>query len=225
MDCSRSWLTELSRAARRRSVRRRASASAAVRDDLLQSIREEAERLSRYVGDLLDMTRLEGGALVARRDWLDARDVLRAAVERVKRRLGGRKIEWDFPDQVTLVMADPTLLEQALVNILENAIAYSPEASTIEVAAYEDHRNVVISIEDEGRGIPTADLERVFEKFRRLDEASDRGKGSGLGLAIAKGFIEVMDGRIAAASPIHEGRGTRILISLPKSRPTPEGLL
>ena len=199
--------------------------SAAVRDDLLQSIREEAERLSRYVGDLLDMTRLEGGALVARRDWLDARDVLRAAVERVKRRMGGRKVAWDFPDKVTLVMADPTLLEQALVNILENAIAYSPDDSTIEVACYEDHRNVVISIEDEGRGIPTPDLERVFEKFRRLDEASDRGKGSGLGLAISKGFIEVMDGRIAAASPIHEGRGTRILISLPKSRATPEGLL
>ena len=74
--------------------------SAAVRDDLLQSIREEAERLSRYVGDLLDMTRLEGGALVARRDWLDARDVLRAAVERVKRRMGGRKVAWDFPDKV-----------------------------------------------------------------------------------------------------------------------------
>ena len=202
-----------------------ASLSAAVRDDLLQSIREEAERLSRYVGDLLDMTRLEGGALVARRDWLDARDVLRAAVERIRRRLGARKIKWDFPDQVTLIMADPTLLEQALVNILENAIAYSPDGSTIEVAAYEDHRNVVISIEDEGRGIPTHDLERVFEKFRRLDEASDRGKGAGLGLAISKGFIEVMDGRIAAASPIHEGRGTRILISLPKSQPTPEGLL
>ncbi|HMO42921.1 MAG TPA: DUF4118 domain-containing protein, partial [Phenylobacterium sp.] len=132
-----------------------AGLSAAVRDDLLQSIREEAERLSRYVGDLLDMTRLEGGALVARRDWLDARDVLRAAVERMSRRLGRRRIAWDFPDKVTLVMADPTLLEQALVNILENAIAYSPDASTIEVAAYEDHRNVVISIEDEGRGIPT----------------------------------------------------------------------
>ncbi len=109
--------------------------------------------------------------------------------------------------------------------LFRSAIAYSPNDSTIEVACYEDHRNVVISIEDEGRGIPTPDLERVFEKFRRLDEASDRGKGSGLGLAISKGFIEVMDGRIAAASPIHEGRGTRILISLPKSRATPEGLL
>lgn len=196
-----------------------------VRDDLLLSIREEAERLNRYVGDLLDMTRLEGGALVTRRDWTDVRDVLRAAVERVKRRLEGRKVKWDFPDQVTLVVADPTLLEQALTNILENAIAYSPDKTTIEVAAYEDRRNVVISIEDEGRGIPTAELERVFEKFRRMEEASDRGKGAGLGLAISKGFVEAMGGRIAAASPIHDGRGTRILISLPKDRETPDYML
>jgi two-component system sensor histidine kinase KdpD len=193
-----------------------------VRDDLMISIREEAERLNRYVGDLLDMTRLEGGALVTRREWTDVRDVLRASVERVKRRLEKRRVAWDFPDQVTLVMADPSLLEQALVNILENAIAYSPDGTTVEVAAYEDRRNVVISIEDEGRGIPTAELERVFEKFRRMDEATDRGKGAGLGLAISKGFVEAMGGRIAAASPIHEGRGTRILISLPKEQATPD---
>lgn len=199
--------------------------SARVREDLLVSIREEAERLNRYVGDLLDMTRLEGGALVTRREWTDVRDVLRAAVDRVRRRLEGRAVRWDFPEQVTLVMADATLLEQALVNILENAIAYSPESTTIEVAAYEDRNNVVISIEDEGRGIPTAELERVFEKFRRMEEATDRGKGAGLGLAISKGFVEAMGGRIAAASPIHDGRGTRILISLPKERPTPIGLM
>ena len=198
---------------------------ARVRDDLLLSIREEAERLNRYVGDLLDMTRLEGGALVTRREWSDVRDILRAAVDQVKRRLENRRLAWDFPDKVTLVMADPSLLEQALVNILENAIAYSPDATTIEVAAYEDRNNVVISIEDEGRGIPTAELERVFEKFRRMDESTDRGKGAGLGLAISKGFVEAMGGRIAAASPIHDGRGTRILISLPKERATPSGLL
>jgi two-component system sensor histidine kinase KdpD len=193
--------------------------SASVRADLLVSIREEAERLNRYVGDLLDMTRLEGGALVTRQEWVDVRDVLRAGVERVKRRLGKRKMMWDFPDRFTLVKADPSLLEQALVNILENAIAYSPDGTAIEVAAYEDRRNVVISIEDEGRGIPTAELERVFEKFRRMEEATDRGKGAGLGLAISKGFVEAMGGRIAAASPIHDGRGTRILISLPKQGP------
>lgn len=193
--------------------------SASVRADLLVSIREEAERLNRYVGDLLDMTRLEGGALVTRQEWVDVRDVLRAGVERVKRRLSKRKMVWDFPDRFTLVKADPSLLEQALVNILENAIAYSPDGTAIEVAAFEDRRNVVISIEDEGRGIPTAELERVFEKFRRMEEATDRGKGAGLGLAISKGFVEAMGGRIAAASPIHDGRGTRILISLPKQGP------
>jgi two-component system sensor histidine kinase KdpD len=186
-----------------------------VQRDLLVSIREEAERLSRYVGDLLDMTRLEGGALVTRRDWVDIRDVLRAAVDRVRRRLGDRKVVRDFPDELSMVKADPSLLEQALVNILENAVAYSPDGSPIEVAAYEDR----------GSGIPTEALERVFEKFRRLDEATDRGKGSGLGLAISKGFVEAMGGRIAAASPIHEGRGTRILISLPKERVMPGILL
>jgi two-component system sensor histidine kinase KdpD len=124
-----------------------------------------------------------------------------------------------------MIMADGSLLEQALVNILENAIAYSPTGTAIETAAYEDRGNVVISIEDEGRGIPTTELERVFERFRRMEEATDRGKGAGLGLAIAKGFVEAMGGRIAAASPIHDGRGTRILISLPKERVTPEILL
>jgi two-component system sensor histidine kinase KdpD len=198
----------------------------AVQRDLLDSIREEAERLNRYVGDLLDMTRIEGGALAPRKEWLDAREVLAAALERVSRRLGERKVARDFPPQLSLVRADPGLLEQGLVNILENAIAYSPDGSTIEVAAYEDLRNVVLSIEDEGRGIPTTELEKVFEKFRRMEEkASDRGKGAGLGLAISKGFVEAMGGRIAAASPIHEGRGTRILISLPKEMATPASLL
>jgi two-component system sensor histidine kinase KdpD len=196
-----------------------------VQVDLLSSIREEAERLNRYVGNLLDMTRLEGGGLDLRSDWVDVRDVLGAAADRVARRVGARKVARDFPPMLTLVKVDPALLEQALVNILENAVAYSPDQSTIELAAYEDRNNVVISIEDEGRGIPTAELERVFEKFRRMEEATDRGKGAGLGLAISKGFVEAMGGRIAAASPIHEGRGTRVLISLPKTVTVPDMLL
>lgn len=197
----------------------------AVRADLLLSIREEAERLSRYVGDLLDMTRLEGGGLNIRADWVDVRDVLNAAGKRVARRLGERKLARDFPAQLSLVMVDQGLLEQALVNILENAIAYSPDGSTVELAAYEDRGAVVISIEDEGKGIPTAELERVFDKFRRMEEPSDRTKGAGLGLAIARGFVEAMNGRIAAASPIQDGKGTRILISLPKAVVTHPSLL
>ena len=193
-----------------------------VRADLLISIREEAERLNRYVGDLLDMTRLEGGALKTRSDWTDVRDVMAGAIARVERRLESRPLTRDFPEELSMVQIDPGLLEQATVNILENAIAYSPDALPIDVAIYEDRNNVVISIEDEGRGIPRTDIERVFDKFRRLEAPSDRAtgdrKGAGLGLSIAKGFVEAMGGRIAAASPIHGDRGTRILISLAKSR-------
>ena len=196
-----------------------------VRRDLLVSIKEEAERLSRYVGDLLDMTRLEGGGVVTRKDWVDVRDILRAALGRMERRRGERALVTDFPGELSLVQADPGLLEQALVNILENAIAYSADGSAIEAAAYEDRGNVVISIEDEGRGIPTTELKQVFEKFRRMGDATDRVKGTGLGLAISKGFIEAMGGRIAAASPIHDGRGTRVLVSLPKAIATHETLL
>ena len=204
----------------------------AVRRDVLEGVREEAERLSRYVGDLLDMTRLEGGALETRRDWLDVRDVLAAAGERVARRLGARTLVRDFPPELSMVKGDAGLLEQAVVNVLENAIAYGPDDEAIELAAFEDRANVVISIEDEGRGIPTAELTRVFDRFRRMDEPTDRvaqTKGSGLGLAIAKGFVEAMGGRIAASSPIHDGpdgrRGTRILISLPKETVTPGHML
>ena len=193
-----------------------------VSGDLLISIREEAERLNRYVGDLLDMTRLEGGALRTRSEWTDARDVLGAAIARVERRLGSRRLTRDFPADLAVVQVDPGLLEQAIVNVLENAIAYSPDGSLIEVAAYEDRGSVLVSIEDEGPGIPKADIDRIFEKFRRLEEPTDRtpssrNKGAGLGLSIARGFIEAMGGRIAAASPLLDGRGTRILISLPKS--------
>ena len=124
--------------------------SPAVRADLLLSIREEAERLNRYVGDLLDMTRLEGGALQVRADWIDVRDILNAAAERVSRRLGDRTVMRDFPAELSPGQADDGLLEQALVNILENAIAYSPDGSTIELAAYEDRGSVVIS--HRGRG-------------------------------------------------------------------------
>jgi two-component system sensor histidine kinase KdpD len=193
----------------------------AVASDLLVSIREEAERLNRYVGDLLDMTRLEGGALRTRAEWTDARDVLGAAIARVERRLGNRRLTRDFPPDLAVVRVDPGLLEQAIVNVLENAIAYSPDGSVIEVAAYEDRGSVLISIEDEGPGIPKAEIDRIFEKFRRLEEPTDRAthasKGAGLGLSIARGFIEAMGGRIAAASPLLDGRGTRILISLPKT--------
>jgi two-component system sensor histidine kinase KdpD len=198
-----------------------------VRSDLLLSIREEAERLNRYVGDLLDMSRLEGGALRIRSEWTDVRHVADAAIGRVSRRLGQRRLVRDFSRELTSVRADPVLLEQAIINLLDNAIAYSPDGSGVEVAAYEDHGHVVIAIEDEGPGIPPADVERAFETFRQPDALSrgDRRGGSSLGLSIAKGFVEAMGGRIAVASPILHGRGARALISLAKATPTHQALL
>ena len=200
-----------------------------VRRDLLSSISEEADRLNRYVGDLLDMSRLEGGALKTRSQWTDVRDVLDAAATRVSRRLGRRVLVRDVPAELASVKLDASLLEQAVVNILENAVAYGPDGSRIEVSAYEDLGNVVISVDDEGPGIPKAELDKVFDKFRRLEESTDRvrgpGQGVGLGLSIAKGFVEAMGGRIVAVSPLLDGKGTRVLISLPKTVRTHPSLL
>lgn len=190
---------------------------ASTKQDLLESIREEAERLNHYIRNLLDMTRLEGGGVKLRLESAYVEDVLRTATARLSRRIGEHSITYDFPQQLPKVTIDPGLLEQAIVNILENAIAYSPDHTEISIAAYEDRRKVIISIEDEGMGIPTDELERVFDKFRRLEEPTDRSKGVGLGLSITKGFIEAMGGTIVAASPIHGDKGTRMLIGLNKS--------
>ena len=197
----------------------------AVRRDLLESIAQAARRLNRYVGDLLDMSRLEGGALTPRRELTDVRAVLASAVDRLEGRLDGRPIRRDFADRLSRVNADPTLLEQAVLNIIENAAAYSPPGAPIELAVHEDLGHVLIAIEDAGPGIPPEALEQVFDRFRRLNQPTDRGHGLGLGLSIAKGFVEAMGGRIAASSPVADGHGTRILIALPKPHPTPKDLM
>lgn len=201
------------------------SLTPSVRRDLLQSIAEEARRLNRYVGDLLDMSRLEGGALKPRREPTDVRAVLTATLSRLREQVGDRRIVHEFASQMSLVNADPTLLGQAVLNILENAVAYSPDHSSIELAVQEDLDHVLISIEDQGPGIPTHALDSIFDRFRRLETPTDRAQGLGLGLSIAKGFVEAMGGRIAATSPVLEGRGTRFLISLPKAHRTPRDLL
>lgn len=197
----------------------------AVRRDLLESIVEEARRLNRYVGDLLDMARLEAGALRPRKDWIDAREVIASALTRLGERAGGRRIERDFARDLSRLRLDRTLLEQAILNVLENAIVYGPEGSRIEVSAHEDPAHVVVTIEDEGPGIAPHALKDIFDRFHRLERSSDRGEGLGLGLSIARGFVEAMGGRIAATSPVADGRGTRFVISLPKSTRTPKGLL
>ncbi len=197
----------------------------AVRRDLLKSIREDAERLNRYVGTLLDMARLEGGALKPKQDWVDVREVAGSAVEQVRDRLGRRKVIREFARPLSMVRADATLLEQALLNLLDNAVSHTPDGSDIEIAAFEDPKNVLISVEDQGPGVPQEARANVFDRFRRAKAVADRTGGLGLGLSITKGFVEAMGGRVAVVSPVADGRGARFLMSFPKASETPRGLL
>jgi two-component system sensor histidine kinase KdpD len=195
-----------------------------VKRDLLQNIAQEARRLNRYVGDLLDMGRLEAGALRPKSEWTDVRDVANAAIARLPPD-AARRVTRDFSRDLSKVRLDAALLEQSLFNVLENAASHGGEAGRIEVAAFEDLAHVLIAVDDDGPGIPAQALHMIFDRFKRLQEPSDRSGGLGLGLAIAKGFVEAMQGRIEAVSPIVGDRGARIVISLPKTTPTPRDLL
>lgn len=194
-----------------------------VRRDLLRSIQEDAERLNEHVGALLDMGRLEGGALKPREEWVDVRELIGSAIRRLATRLGGHRIERDFADRLSLVKADPTLVEQAILNLLDNAAVHTPPGGTLRVSAHEDARCVVVSVDDEGPGVPAEQQAAIFDKFRR--GPSDRTGGLGLGLSITKGFIEAMGGRVALASPLGPAGGSRFMIGLNKVAETPRGLL
>lgn len=198
---------------------------APVRRDLLRSIQQDAQQLNRHIGALLDMARLEGGALHPKQEWTDVREIIGSATRRLRAELAGHRIERDFAVDLSLIKADPTLLEQSILNVLQNAATYSPPGGTLRIGTYEDHRHVVISIDDEGPGIPQADQSRVFDRFLRLAAQGSHSSGLGLGLSIARGFVEAMGGRIAVASPLTSDGGTRFAISLPKIAETPRGLL
>jgi two-component system sensor histidine kinase KdpD len=196
----------------------------AVRSDLLRSIQEDARRLNQHIGALLDMARLEGGALQPRRELTDVREVAASALRRLQPSLAGRQVKRDFARELSLAPADPVLLEQVLVNLLDNAAAHTPEGAAIEVSVHEDPKCVLLAVEDEGPGVPEGELARIFDKFHRAG-GSGRSGGLGLGLSIAKGFVAAMGGRLAAASPVAGGRGARFVVTLPKAVATPRGLL
>ncbi|KQV43806.1 MULTISPECIES: sensor histidine kinase KdpD [unclassified Rhizobium] len=186
------------------------------RDDLLQSIEEEGSRMSRFVANLLDMTRIEAGTIQPKRDWVDVADTVQMAVERARKYFPDRMIETSIAQGLPLVAGDGVLLGQVLFNLLDNAVKYGGQ-EPIQVFARPDGSDVVISVTDLGRGIPPEDLDRVFEKFYRRGKSDGRAAGTGLGLSIARGFIEAMGGRIHAESPAVKKRGTRIVIRLPSS--------
>ena len=181
---------------------------------LAETIREEGERLNRYVQNLLDMTRITYGALVLKKEWVEPRELVGRAVRQLRQELRGFDVRIDVPLTLPVVKADPVLLEQALVNVLDNAAKYAPAGTAIRIAAERSEGLVRLVVEDEGPGIPEAERERVFDMFYRVREGDGAGKGTGLGLAIARGILEAHGGTIRALSG-REGRGTRIEIGLP----------
>ena len=184
------------------------------RDDLLASIEEEGARLSRFVANLLDMTRIEAGTVNAKRDWVDVADVARTAVDRARKYFPKRVIETSVAPNLPMIRGDSVLLGQVLFNILDNANKYGGD-EPINVYVRRDGDDVVLSVTDLGKGIPPANLDRIFEKFYRSGKPDGRSPGTGLGLSIAKGFVEAMGGSVKAESPALRRRGTRITLSFP----------
>jgi two-component system sensor histidine kinase KdpD len=182
------------------------------RRSLVENAREEAERLNQLVGNLLDMTRLEAGALRATCEPGDVQDAIGAALKVLDDRLSGRSLTVDIPPDMPLVPMDFVLMVQVLVNLLDNALKYSSPGTPIEVQARVDGSEARIQVADRGMGIPADDLSRVFDKFYRVQRPGQMG-GTGLGLSICKGFVEAQGGRIWAQN--REGGGTVLSISLP----------
>lgn len=184
------------------------------RRDLLASIEEESGRLSRFVANLLDMSRLESGAIKVRGDFLDPAEIVRGAVERCRKAFPGMKVETSLAPRLPFIRGDAGLLEQVLFNLLDNAHKYGGETGA-SVHARQEGQEVVISVTDEGPGVKPADLEKIFEKFYRGGRPDGRKAGTGLGLSICKGLVEAMGGRIEAQSPAVRRRGTRIVTRFP----------
>jgi two-component system sensor histidine kinase KdpD len=185
------------------------------RVDLLSTIEEEATRLSRFVSNLLDMTRLEAGALDIRKDWVDVADAARGAVARAQKSFPARKTELQIAPDLPLVRGDAALIEQVVFNLLDNADKYAGADSTSQVKVDRARDRIVLTVSDQGPGIPKEDLERVFQKFYRVGHGDGRAPGTGLGLSICMGIVKGMGGTIRAESPIADGKGTRIIVELP----------
>ena len=167
---------------------------------MLSTIQEEAERLNRFIGNLLDMTRLESGPLAPKGGLADLSDVVGAVLRRARRILAVYTVKVDLEPGLPMLDIDMVLFEQVLFNLLDNAAKYSAAGSTIEIEASRRLERVQIRIADEGEGLPAGDLERVFDKFYRVRGADRQRAGTGLGLAICRGFVEAMGGTIVAAN-------------------------
>jgi two-component system, OmpR family, sensor histidine kinase KdpD len=191
---------------------------AADRDELLATLESEAERLNRFVGNLLDMTRLEAGMIEIKLDLADVAEIVGAALERAGNVLARHRVEVAIAPDLPMLRLDQILFEQVLFNLLDNAAKYAPPGSRIDLHARRDGETVKIEVIDEGPGIPSEDLERVFDKFYRVQAQDRRRAGTGLGLAICRGFIEAQGGRIEARNR-PDRSGAILTIRLPVPEP------
>lgn len=187
---------------------------------LLRGIVSECDRLNRYTSNLLEMSRLEAGQSLARRQTLGVAETISAVVQQVRARAGQRQIVRRSINEDLLVTVDAAMFELVLVNVLDNAIIYSEDGTPILLDVKPDNDCCAIIVSDEGQGIAREDLEKIFTRFYRGARARSSPHGSGLGLAIAKGFVEALGGRIKAESPGPNGRGTVITITLPLAAET-----
>ncbi|HEY2621037.1 MAG TPA: sensor histidine kinase KdpD [Acetobacteraceae bacterium] len=186
----------------------------ATRLDLIRNIQDEAERLNRFIGNLLDMTRLESGPLRLRTGAIELSDAIGSALRRAAKILAEHRTQVTLEPGLPMLDLDEVLFEQVLFNLLDNASKYAPAGSLITIKAWQEGGRVVVQVLDEGPGIPPADLERVFDKFYRVGGADRRRAGTGLGLAICRGFIESMRGSITAGNRTDRS-GTVFTLTLP----------
>jgi two-component system, OmpR family, sensor histidine kinase KdpD len=178
------------------------------RSELIDVIEAEGSRLARLVEDLLDLSKIEAGAVAPQPDWCDLHDVVTSAAAHIG---AEHPIEFAVPSGLPLVRADAAQLERVFSNLIENAVKFSPPGSPVRVSAGTSSGRVTVRVIDFGRGIPKQYRARVFDPFFRGPE--QRGTGSGLGLAICRGFIEANGGRIALQ--VGAGRGTSFAVSFP----------
>jgi two-component system sensor histidine kinase KdpD len=182
--------------------------------DLLATVIDESERLNRFIANLLDMTKLESGAIVPNTARHDIGEIVGSALRRAGKILAHHKVSLELAADLPMLELDAVLFEQALFNLLDNAAKYAPTDTTISIRSFRDRDSISLQIMDEGGGIPPAELESVFDKFYRAQKGDHVRPGTGLGLAIARGFVEAMHGSIAAANRTDRS-GAVLTIKLP----------
>jgi two-component system sensor histidine kinase KdpD len=188
--------------------------SDAEKRDLLATVIDESERLNRFIANLLDMTKLESGAVVPNTTRQDIGEIIGSALRRASKILVNHKISLDLAADLPMLELDAVLFEQVLFNLLDNAAKYAPAGTTISVRTVRDRDSILLQIIDEGDGIPPAELESIFDKFYRVQKGDHVRPGTGLGLAISRGFVEAMHGTISAANRTDRS-GAVLTIRLP----------